>query len=83
MPAFRQLGLPHRQRGRAPRDTHSGPDSSTVVCTGPPMPLTGPKAPTLLRSGGGRGNCGHCGLIKPFNLAVAGLSIFFLKISFI
>lgn len=35
------------------------------------MPLTGPKTPTLLRSGGDGGNCGHQGLIKPFNLTVA------------
>lgn len=31
---------------------HSGPDSSTVVCTGPPVPITGLEAPVLLRAGG-------------------------------
>lgn len=50
--------------------THSGPDSSTVVCTGPAVPLMFPKPPP-------RGTLATRGIIKLLNLnmEVAGLSI--------
>lgn len=51
--------------------THSGPDSSTVVCTGLLMSsLADPKVPVLRRAGGSVGT-GCWGPIKPSDMTSA------------
>lgn len=56
--------------------THSGSDSRTVVCTGPPVPLTGLQSPCPAKAWW-CGNYGCSGLIKLSDLtsALAGPSI--------